>query len=115
MFGIGPAALLLNRYTMTAVAALGLLTAAYGTGYMAARGKCQAAALRAEVAGLRKQIAIRDDTIAAHNKRVLRDAEAMAGMDRKLQELQAHVDQIPDGDCLSDGDTRRLRDAFGAP
>lgn len=83
-------------------------------GFSTGKGASEAKALRAQVASLERQMKVRDDTIAAHGKRAMRDAEALAAKDRKLREAQAYVDQIPDADCLSGDDARRLQSIFGA-
>lgn len=103
--------LLLNRYTIGAVLCAGLIIGAYAKGYSNASAKCHDAALRAQIAGLERDMAawkVADEV----------EQDQMAHLEKHHEELEAMVSEYekelaarpPSNNCaLSSDDVKRLR------
>jgi hypothetical protein len=96
-------ALLVNRWTIGGLIALGLLTGAYFKGYWAAREACQDSALKAQIASMQRDLAawqaadkveaMLNDEIEASNRE----------LEKKVQEYEDELSKRPvDGRCTLD-------------
>lgn len=107
-------ALVFNKYVMGALAGAAVLAGVWFHGYSTAKGACQTKVLRAQVKSLQHQIDVQDKALSEHKVRLREDAAKMAEFNRKVTELQDYVDKIPDSECLSADDVKRLQFVIGS-
>lgn len=106
--------LLLNRYTIGGVLALGLLLGAYMKGYMAASAKCHDAELRYKIASLERDIAA--SKAADEIEKMLQGDIERENLDlqKKVQDYEAELATRPDNRCvLSPADAAAINGLHG--
>jgi hypothetical protein len=94
--------LLVNRYVIAGVVAVGLLAGAYLKGYMAARDACQDSSLKAQIAAMQRDI---DAFKAASEIEAMLQAEIEAErnqLERRLSDYERELASRPDGRCILD-------------
>lgn len=101
---------LVNRYTIGAAIALGLMLGAYWKGYTSASSRCHEAELRAQIASMKRDLAAWK---AADEIEKLLQAD-LARQNRELQDMVTDYEKElalrPDTGCRIDGrDVERLR------
>jgi hypothetical protein len=106
--------LLLNRYTLGAVIALGLILGAYWKGYSAASARCHDAELRAIIATQARDLKAWESADAAAKDEAARLAAELIELQQMVTDYEKEILLKPAPACtLSDVDADRLRGIGG--
>lgn len=106
--------LLVNRYTLGAVIALGLILGAYWKGYSAASARCHDAELRAIIATQARDLKAWESADAAAKDEAARLAAELIELQQMVTDYEKELLLKPAPACtLSDADADRLRGIGG--